>query len=491
MTTEVLSLRQLATARMAVTDLAGFTAATATVAGYRIGRWHQRLCDHLESFLDDVMAGNEPRLIIQAPPRHGKTEIVGRSLGPAFMARRPGARVLYATHTQKPHADMVSLDARRKVEEWLSPHYEHLERREGRKWTANLWETSKGGWLGVGAGVGTAGMGAHLAIVDDPFGSAEDVNSQANRDRVWRWFQYDIESRLMDGGGIVVMHTRWHEDDLVGRLLAKQPGVWRLLSWPAVAEQDEPGLREAGGALVPHLYDNGRLERLQARVGQRAWAALYQQRPTPEGGGRLKRAWWFNSDGSERRRYTMSPREWAEQADEVIITCDSSMKGNADSDFNAIQVLGRKGAMVALLERHKRRMEYPEFERTMDAVHERWGGLRDYTVIEEAGHGNVYLQRRRGQITGLIGFSPTRDTPGKGKSKEDRAGYIEVPAESGQYLLPRACDAPWVDDYIATLEAFPHGTHDDEVDATSMAFIRWRQAMVEDLDAWDDVNLVA
>lgn len=481
--------RSAAVAALAVTDLAGFVAASSADTGYRIGRWHQRLCDHLEDFLDSVMAGDEPRLIIEAPPRHGKTEIVGRSLGPCFMARRPGAKILYATHTQNPHADMVSMDARRKVEEHLAPHLPHMRRDEDRKWTRNLWQTATTDWLAVGAGVGTAGMGAHLAIVDDPFGSAEDVRSPATRERVWRWFQYDIESRIMDGGGIVVMHTRWHEDDLVGRLMSRQPGTWRRLSWPAVAEVGEPGLREEGGALVPHLYSRKRLDAIRGRVGSRAWASLYQQRPNPEGGGSFKREWWFHPDGQERNRYTGDTVAWARTADEVVVSVDSSAKGNDNSDFNAIQVLGRKGAEVRLLERHKRRMEYPEFEATLDAVHERWEGIRTSSMVEEAGHGNVYIQRRRAQVWALKGFVPTRDTPGKGKSKEDRAAYVVGPAEAGQYLLPRACDAPWVEDYLETLLGFPAGANDDEVDATSMPFVRWRHAMVDDDDDWDDVPL--
>lgn len=476
---EAAHLRGVAIAALALRDLAGFTAATSP--GYVLGRWHERLCRELEAFMDDCTAGLEPRLILQAPPRHGKTEIVGRHMGPAYMARRPGARVLYATHTQQPHADMVSLDARRLVEERLAPYLPHMARTEGRKWTANLWETRDCGWLAVGAGVGTSGMGAHMAVVDDPFGSDEDASSPAQRARVWRWYLADIETRLMGGGGIVVMHTRWHEDDLAGRLQREQPGVWRVLSWPAIAEDTEPD-RKPGDALVPHLYARERLESIRGRVGERVWASLYQQRPNPEGGGMFKRQWF-------RNRYQGRPEDIAASADEVVVSTDAAEKAGESNDFCAIQAWARKGTQVYLLDRVCARMEYPEYVRAMARMHARWKPWRTCTVGEDAGHFVQWRQQFAAEVGSVVAFTPGRDTPGKDKGKEARARFAVGPAEAGDVWLPEEGAVSWVEDWLDTICAFPRGVHDDEVDAWSQLHVRWSQRLPVDMSEWEGISL--
>ena len=473
-------LRAVATAALARVDFCGFVGAS---TGYPMGRWHHTLCAHLERFMTDCEAGRSPRLILQAPPRHGKTVIVGHHLGPAYMARVPGARVLYATHTQQPHADMVSLDARRIVAERLAPHYPHLAKDVNRKWTANLWETATTGWLGVGAGVGTSGMGAHLAVVDDPFGSAEDAASGAQRERVWRWYLADIETRMMRGGGIVVMHTRWHEADLAGRLQAEQPGTWEVLSWPAISERDEPGLRAAGDALVPHMYGLARLEGIRGRVGERVWASLYQQRPNPEGGGMFRREWF-------RSRYQGRPEDIAASADEVIISADAAEKAGATNDLCSILVWASKGRQRYLLDRVCERMEYPEYKAAMARMHARWAPWRSLTVGEDAGHFVQWRQEHAQEIGRVVAFIPTRDTPGKDKGKEARARFMQGPAEAGDVWLPEdpAC-IQWAEGWLDTLCAFPRGAHDDEVDAASQLFVRWATLPQWDAAAWDGFTL--
>lgn len=478
-------LRGAATAALALTDVAGFTAATTREAAYRIGRWHHMLGRHLDSFLAACIAGQEPRLILEAPPRHGKTEHVGRGATAAFLARRPGGRVIYATHSQ-PLADKTSMAARRTVVDHLAPHLTRL-RPSAEKWTAAWWETADGsGCRAVGAGVGTSGEGAHMAVVDDPFGSRADAYSRAYRDAVWGWFLSDIESRMMSGGGIVVMHTRWHQDDLVGRLMREQPGQWQRLSWPAIAEDDEPGLRRAGQALVPHMFDLARLERIKGRLvteqGSAAWAALYQQRPVTQGGNMFRRDWFGT-------RYASDPRIIAATCDEVVLTSDAAAKGGGGSDLCAIQVWGRKGAAWYLLARWAARADYPTYERRMDGMIAEWGGALTLVLVEEAGHGAAYVQRRRGQVLGLVGFIPTRDTPGHDKGKEARAVYGVGPAEAGNIHLPEAVMMPGVEEFLDCLCAFPAGVHDDEVDAASQLWVRWSRQAAFNPDEWANVSL--
>jgi hypothetical protein len=250
---------------LALCDVAGFVAATSGTS-YRLGWWHNEVGRHLDEFIADSIAGRSPRLILMAPPRHGKTMLMGEGLGPALMARSPGAHVIYATHSQT-LADKVSIKARRKVAEHLAPVFSHLEPSPA-KWTASWWETAGGNsFRAVGVGVGTAGEGANIAVEDDPFGSKEDAYSAREQERVLDHYLSDIETRIMRGGGVAIMHTRWHRGDLIGRLMEQQPGVWRVLSWPAIAEVDEPH-RRAGEALVPHLFPVERLHHLRQILSQ-------------------------------------------------------------------------------------------------------------------------------------------------------------------------------------------------------------------------------
>jgi predicted phage terminase large subunit-like protein len=459
-----------------------FTAASSTATGYRLGWWHVELGRELDRFAADSLAGKGPRLIVVAPPRHGKTELVGPGLICALMARAPGLPVIYATHRQG-MADKVSLRIRRRMVDHLAGQFPHLQR--GDKWTSDWWETAGGNSLrAVGVGVGTAGEGARVAVVDDPFGSREDAYSAAERERVWGWFLMDIESRIMNGGGVLVMHTRWHESDLAGRLQREQPGVWRVLHWPALAEHDEPQ-RKAGAPLVPHLFGRARLEELRSRLtteqGSAAWSALYQGRPLPQTGGMFQRAWY-------EKRYRTPPMELAATCDEVWLSLDAAGKGEAGSDFCALHVWGRRGADCYLLDRDTRRMNAPELDEAMAALVAKWGPHLTGVLVEDAALGMSYYQRHRGTVAGLCLFRPS-DTPGRAKGKEARALALVGPSEAGQIHLPDAAIMPGIGELVDCWCIFPAGANDDDVDAASQVFLRWRGRMVDESE-WGGVSAV-
>ena len=230
--------------------------------------------------LQMMTEGKAKRLMIFMPPRHSKSETVTVRYAAWRLLREPGMRVILGCYNQR-LANRFSRKIRSLVERriGLSP---------ARK-AADEWETKAGGGLcAVGVGAGVTGYGAELIVIDDPVKNRAEAESTAYRERTWDWFNDDIYTRLEPGASIVLIQTRWHEDDLAGRLLAEAAEggeEWEVLSMPAIAEEDTADWRDAGEALCPERYDREAFDRIRKKIGSYAFASLYQQRPVPRDGG--------------------------------------------------------------------------------------------------------------------------------------------------------------------------------------------------------------
>lgn len=479
--------------------------------GYQAGWCHRRLCRALERFSDAVARQESPRLIVVMPPRHGKTQIVSRTWPVWHLAQYPGHEFVCAAYGQT-LADDNSSDARdvaRSAEALevfpeLGPELQENGKPETLLDNVRRWKVGNGASYGaVGVGVGLTGKGAHILAIDDPFKDRAEADSELRRRKVWDWYASTAYTRLAPGGGIIVMATRWHEDDLIGKLLAQQAqgrgDTWEVLHLEAIASEDDPvaeadldlvelcgGLEEdeagqpcwrlAGQALHRARFDERRLERIRAAItaeyGTKEWEALYQGRPVPEGGNRIRREWL-------RERYSCTPEQIANEADEVWVSVDSAKKGKENSDFHAIHVWARKGTKRYLLDRVCDRMTYPDFELALDGVIERWAfwlATKGGVLVEDTANGTTYMQIRGSFYKGvaIVPFSPTKDTPGSDKGKEARAVYLERAAEAGAVWLPTQDVAGFiVEDVITWWCAFPLGKHDDDVDAASQILMRW------------------
>ena len=248
---------------------------------YRPASHHRRIADKLEA----VERGEIDRLMIFMPPRHGKSELASRRFPAWYLGRNPQRQIIAASY----NSDLAS-DFGREVRDIVgSQEYAALfdARLRDDSRAADRWHTDMGGAY-VAAGVGTAvtGRGAHVLLIDDPLKDREEADSEIRRQRVWDWFTSTAYTRLMPGGAIVVIQTRWHEDDLAGRLLAQQAaGIdkWEVLDLPALDGNEK--------ALWPEWYDEKALARIRAAIGVRDWSALYQQRPAPEEGDYFKSEW--------------------------------------------------------------------------------------------------------------------------------------------------------------------------------------------------------
>lgn len=447
---------------------------------YEAGWFHRKLAETMEWFSRAVANGESPRLIITVPPRHGKSEIVSRRWPVWHLGMFPDHELVLASYGQSLANDM-SRDARQVRNDNLDlfPGLQARADKDG----VEQWKIvgGRGGYKAVGVGGPLTGSGAHALIIDDPVKDRVAADSPVQREAVWQWYQTVASTRLAPGAGVLVMMTRWHEDDLVGRLLeAERTGQgdsWRKVDFPAIAESDEEH-RAEGEALHPERYPIEVLEQRRKVLGSRNFAALFQQRPTPASGSVFQRGWM--------QHFSMDPQRLAPTLDEVIITVDATFDDTEGADFVVMQAWGRRGwAELFLLDQVRARMAYPVARKALRMLRAKWSRATR-VVIEKKANGAALLRDLESVVSGLIPFNP--DPHG---SKKTRAEVAATRFEALQVWLPSPEWCPWVGDYVEELCTFPAGKNDDQVDGTSMAVIDFQEregrsyeATNAALDAW-------
>jgi len=431
--------------------------------------WHHRVvCAYLDAFA----VGRIRRLMVFLPPRHGKSELVSRRLPPYLLGRNPDEQIVLASYAHS-LANSMNLDAQQIMDsdEYKSvfPGSCILQRGmqfEGKppKRKEDYVELTGADQFGyfktVGVGGGLTGFGFTRGIIDDPFKNREEADSETTRESVWKWYTSTFSTRQgNDYAGICLLQTRWHEDDLAGRLLQQaqdDPNAdqWVVLKLPAMATEtpaNKNDKRKEGEALwgskfpVPFLVS-------QKSKNARDWAALYQQSPYTEGGAILKKHYW--------QYYDVLPR----YLDEQIISVDATFKDLKDNDFVAMQVWGRKGADKYLIDQYKDRMD---FVATCNAL---LGLVRKYPAarakyIEDKANGPAVISAMKSRISGLIPVEPEG-------SKVARAQAVSPQCESGNVYLPRPEAQPWVNEFVDECAKFPNAKNDDQVDACTQALFR-------------------
>jgi len=287
---------ELLARRHAREDLIGFT--TYTFPGFEVARHHSVIASKLEA----VERGEIDRLMIFCPPRHSKSELASRRFPAWFLGRHPGNQIICCSYGDD-LAHEFGRDVRNIVAgDEFSRVYPNVSLAPDSK-AANRWKTGQGGsYLAAGVGSGITGRGAHVLLIDDPHKDRAEANSQTVRDGIWNWYRSTAYTRLMPGGAIVLIQTRWHEDDLAGRLLQAQENGgdrWEVVSLPAVAGDNDPLGRASGEALWPAWYPVETLERIRAaltvKAGNLEFVSLYQQEPQAEEGDFFQRGWirWY------------------------------------------------------------------------------------------------------------------------------------------------------------------------------------------------------
>jgi len=430
---------------------------------------HHDICARLERFSADVTAGRSPRVMMWLPPQYGKTEIVGRRLPVYHMARNPGHAVVYGTYGQL-LSDKVSRATRRNAEMGAADLGWNTGRLEDGAWTERYWEVgNRSSFNATSVGGALTGSPAHIMLLDDLLKDWEAATSDIQRESAWDWYTSVAYTRLAPGAGVLVMGTRWNEDDPQGRLLrAMKDGTgdtWEIISYPALAEADEivngALRRREGEPLHPQRYDLEDVLRRKAVLGSHKFAALYQQRPAPLEGGLFKREWFRFHHGLDR-----PTREY-----EFGITVDCTFKDSKHSDFVVMQAWAKSegGGRFYLLDQIRRRMNYPATKAafvTFCALHPQ----ARLKLIEAKANGPALIDDLSGTVPGLVPFDPK-------DSKEARAQTVAPLFEAGNVYLPDPAHTPWVEEYIDEMTSFPTAAHDDQVDATTQILLRWSAPM--------------
>lgn len=266
---------------------------------YEAGWVHKDICERLEKFSQDIVDGKNPRLMLFMPPRHGKSFLSSERFPVWHIGNNPSHNVIVSSYSSdlsqsfsKKALDLAQDDYTRKI-------FPNLVLDENKQ-ASDEWATrSGGGYKSVGVGGSLTGRGAHCLIIDDPIKDWEQAISATVRGKVWNWYLSTAYTRLMPKSGVLVIQTRWHEEDLAGLLLKEMEDSaddpysdkWEVVSYPAIAFEDEE-YRKEGEALHPERYDIAKLEKIKKAVGPRVWSALYQQQPRPDGGRYINSSWF-------------------------------------------------------------------------------------------------------------------------------------------------------------------------------------------------------
>ena len=413
---------------------------------------------HIAKKFNDLASGKINRLIINMPPRHTKSEFASFLLPAWMVGRNPKLKIIQATHTGE-----LAVRFGRKAKTLIDSDEYHkifeTRLREDSQ-AAGRWETAQGGeYFAAGVGGAITGRGADLLIIDDPH-SEQDAMSATAMESAYEWYTSGPRQRLQPGGKIVVVMTRWSTKDLTGKLLAHQKEAksdkWEVVEFPALLDTGTKKERP----VWPEYWKMSELESVKATLPVGKWNAQWMQNPTSEEGAILKREWW--------RRWK---HDWIPDLHHVIQSYDTAFLKKETADFSAITTWGvfypdnDSGPNLMLLDSVKERLEFPELRRKALEQYKYWNP--ETVIIEGKASGMPLTYELRQMNIPVVNFTPSR-----GNDKHARVNTCAPLFESGMIWAP---EQNFADEVIEECAAFPHGDHDDLVDSTTQAVMRFRQ----------------
>lgn len=422
--------------------------------------------DYIAKHLQDIAEGEQKYIIVELPPRHGKSMTITETFPSYYLGRNPEKRVITSAYSDGLARKFGRLNRNKMIEFGQLVFDRMLSNDNG---TVNNWtlDNGVGGMIATGIGGSITGEGADLLVIDDPIKNNEEAQSQTIRDKVWDEWETTLSTRLHKGGSVIVVMTRWHEDDFVGRLLQRSPYDWERIRMPAIAEDDDDILgREIGEPLCIGLgFDEDWADLKKQEVGSRTWASLYQQRPSASEGNIFKREWW--------QFYERVPKKF----DKILISWDLTFKESNKSDYVVGSVWLKKGADKYLIDIVRDRMDFPATLQAVKNLKNKYPKAREI-LIEDKANGPAVISSIQREVSGVIPINPK-------ESKVARAQAITPQIESGNVFLPK--DKTFTYDLIEECASFPNGAHDDMVDSMSQALNRMeteKRGMISSVNLW-------
>lgn len=436
--------------------------------GFKEGPHHR----HMTPLLHELKDGTKPRLTVSMPPRFGKSETIAYLFVSWYLGHNPSHQIMMVTHT----ADL-SADFGRKVRNMLDSDIYHaifpdtVVARD--KSAASNWSTTLGGkYLAIGIGANVAGHGAHLLIGDDLVSEQAVLSSDPDKTfaQAWEYMQVGPLQRLMPGGRIIMIGTRWGKKDPIGRALAWATNNPDSLPWHEVRF---PALLPSGKSLWPEQWPVDQLLAKKAGMFPQFWAAQYMQEPTSEEGALVKREWW-----------KVWPKDKPPPCDIVLHSWDTAHETKTASDPSAVMCWGiffndqTERDELILLDAWQGRKTFPDLKKYALEYYQEWEP--DMVLIEKKAAGAPLIQELR-----AIGVPVQEYTPSRGADKRVRINSVADIFASGMVWRP---DTRWAQEVVDQVAEFPNSDHDEFVDCTSQALMRFRQGGLIrlDTDAWKD-----
>lgn len=439
--------RRRLSAELARRRLDGFI--SHTYPGYTHSNFSRQICAALDEFMLAVQARKRPILVLQAPPQHGKSEIVSRRLPPYIFGRWPNTRIASCSYALDLAHDM-NRDVQRIM---MSPEYREVfpetalnEKRvvtvEGQALrNSDRFDIigRKGYYVCAGIGGPLTGKSVDIGIIDDPIKNAEEARSAAIKKKIREWYDQVFLTRLSKTSGQIIMATAWAVDDLAATVLAR--GNAKHLKFKAI--QDD------GTALVPELHPIEKLLETKEALHPAAWAAMYDSSPVIEGGNIFMSGWIK----------TYTPAQLPGRFDEVIQSWDMTFKDTSGSDFVVGQVWGRKNASFYLLDQHRARLSFTDTIPCVLDFRARYPEA-SAVLIEDKANGPAVISTIKNHVPGVLPVQPDG-------SKVSRAFAVTPFWQAGNVYLP--ANAPWRSDFDLELVSFPNAANDDQIDAMTQA----------------------
>ena len=418
---------------------------------------HRFLCKYVQNFVERETDKPYEILVIQMPPQHGKSTSITETLPSWYLGKHPDKHVIEISYNEQ-FAIRFGRRNKRKIDEYGDEIFGIKIAKDNNRAVEFEIAEHTGGMLSRGVGTGVTGQPADLMIIDDPIKNRAEAFSKSRRDLIYDEWLMSFKTRLAPHSKVILIMTRWHEDDLAGRLLAEETNV-KLLNLPCECEDADSPVekilgRRVGDALCPEIgkgnawlaeYKLG----LVSREGSMTWNALFQGRPTAMEGNIIGRDWWDFYDELP-------------QINTWVMSVDAAFKDEDQSDFVAIQIWGKTNADIYLIDAVKKHLSFPDTIVEIRRLRAMYPECKT-TLIEDRANGSAIIRMLRYEMTGVIAVQPIG-------SKMARVQAILGAIEAGNVHLPK--NKRFTGEFIEECSAFPNAAHDDQVDAMSQALNR-------------------